>query len=70
MWPPRQHRFARTTATGDDHAAVVGIHSHQKESQLGGAMACDSSQGQDSSPEERTRVARKMAERKTWAQRS
>ena len=52
MWPLRQHRFARTTATGDDHAAEVGIHSHQKESQLGGVMACDGSQGQDSSPEE------------------
>lgn len=50
--PPRQHRFARTTATGDDHTTEVGIHGHQKESRLGGVTACDGSQGQDSSPEE------------------
>ena len=43
--PPHQHRFARATAPGDDHASEAGIHSGQQEGQLGGVMACDGGQG-------------------------
>ena len=45
MEPPRQHRFARATAPGDDHAPQAGIHGRQQESQLDGVMARDGSQG-------------------------